>query len=91
MRHEFKSKVYSIVVDNCVECFYEAYDKGHNDCLYDFLTPRVKHELCYIDDDGAFEISCYDDIIEHIRYSHIGCNGFKELSINFLKQLKKWF
>ena len=46
----------SFLIAEGVECFYEAYDKGDNDCLYEFWIPRAKHELCYIDDDGeAFE------------------------------------
>ena len=32
--HEFKSKIYSIVIVEGVECFYEAYDKGDNNCVY---------------------------------------------------------
>ena len=49
LRHEFKSEIYSFVIVEGVECFYEAYDKGDNDCFYEFLTPRAKHRLCYID------------------------------------------
>ena len=33
LRHEFKSKIYSIVVDSGVECVYEACDKG-DDIFY---------------------------------------------------------
>ena len=59
--------------------FHEAYDKGDNDCLYESLIPRAKHELCYIDDDGeAIESSSYYDIMEHVRYSQISCNCFKK-------------
>jgi hypothetical protein len=36
LRHEFKSKIYSFVIVEGVECFYEAYDKGNNPCVYDF-------------------------------------------------------
>ena len=32
LRHEFKSKVYSNVIVEGVDCFYEAYDKGDNNC-----------------------------------------------------------
>ena len=73
-----------------VECFYEAYDKGDNNCVYEFLIPRAKHELCYIHDDGeAFENSSYDVIMEHIRYSHIGCNCFeKNICTSFYKTEK---
>ena len=84
MRHEFKSKkiyiyIYSFVIVEGVECFCEAYDKCDNKCLYELLIPRANHELCYIDDDGdAFENNSYDDIMEHIRYSHIGCNCLRK-------------
>ena len=54
-------------------------DKRDNNCLYESLIPRAKHELSYIDDGEAFEISCYDAIMEHIGYSHIGCNCFNLL------------
>ena len=93
LRHEFKSKIYSYVIDEGTYCFYEAYDKGDNDCLYEFLIPRAKHELCYIDDDGeAFENSSHDDIMEHIRYSQLGCHCSKKLFINFFeKKLKNSF
>ena len=85
LRHEFKSKIYSIVVDNGVECFYEAYDKGDHDCLNEFLIPRVKHELCHIDAGEQFEISCYDDIIEHIRNDDGRCFNFYKIFINYSK------
>jgi len=66
-----------------VECFHEAYDEGDNNCLYAFLLPRAKHELCYIDDDGeASENSSHDEIMDHIRYSQIGCTCFKKISMN---------
>ena len=79
LRSEFKSKIYSFVIVEGVECFYEAYDKGDNNCLYAFLIPRAKRELCYIDDDGeAFENSSHDEFMEHIRYSHFGCTCFKK-------------
>ena len=54
-----------------------------------FLVLRAQHELYYIDDDEPIEISCYDDIVQHIRYSHIGCSCFKELSINFSKAIEE--
>ena len=77
MRHEFKSNIYSCFIVEGVECFYEAYDKGDNDRLCEFLIPRAKQELCHIDDDGeAFENSCCFDIMEHIRHSQIGCTCF---------------
>ena len=80
MRHEFKSKIYAFVIVEGVDCFQEAYDKRDTDCLYELLIPRAKHELSYIDDDGeAFENSCYYDIMEHIRYSQLGCHCFKNL------------
>ena len=41
LKHEFKSKIYSIAINSGVECFYEAYDKGDHDCLYELLMPRV--------------------------------------------------
>ena len=34
--HVFKSKIYTFVVSKGVECFYDAYDKGDNDCLHSF-------------------------------------------------------
>ena len=40
-------------------------------CLSELLIPRAKHELCDIDEGEAFEISWYDEIMEHIRYSHM--------------------
>ena len=89
LRQEFQSKIYSLVIVEGVECFYEANDKGDNDCLYEFLTPRAKHELCYIDDGEAFENICYDDIMDHIRYSQIGCTCFKKLFINFSKTVEE--
>ena len=61
--------------------------KGDNNCLY-VLILRTKHELCYNDDDEPIEISCYDDTTEHIRYSHVGCNCFTELFINFSKTIE---
>ena len=81
LRYEFKSKIYSFVIVEGVECFYETYDKGDNHCLHGFLIPRAKYELCYIDDGEAFENSCCDDIMEHIRYSQIGCTCFKNFII----------
>ena len=79
LRHEFKSKLYSLVTVEGADVFYEAYDQGDDDCLYEFLIPRVKHELCYVHDGEAFENSCYDDILEHIKYYQIDCTCFKEL------------
>jgi len=67
-----------------VECFYDAYDKGDDNCLYEFLVPRVKTELID-DDDDTLEISCHDDVIEHIRYNHVDCINFKR---NILKLFK---
>ena len=70
--------------------FYEAYDQRDNDCLYEFLIPRAKHELCYIDDDGeAFENSSYYDIIEHIKCSEIQSLCFKRLFINLSKKVEE--
>ena len=84
LRHEFKSKIYWFVIVEGVDAFYEAYDKGDSDCLYEFLIPRAKHEWTYIDDGGeAFENSSYYDIIEHIKHSQIQCLCFKKLFINF--------
>ena len=60
-----------------MECFYDAYDKGDYNCLYEFLVPRVKTELID-DDDDTLEISCHDDVIEHIRYNHVDCINFKK-------------
>ena len=79
LKHEFKSKIYTFVIDEGVYCFYEAYDKGDGQCLYEFLLPMVKHELCYVDDGEPFENSCYDDIMERIKHSQIQCNCFKKL------------
>ena len=56
---------------------YEAYDKGDDKCVYGFLEPRLKTEL--IDDDESYEISCYDDVIEHIRYSNVDLLRFSKL------------
>jgi len=50
-----------------------------------FLIKRAKHELSYVDDGEAFEISCYDDIMERVRYSQIGCNYIKKVFANFSK------
>ena len=80
--------IYSIVVDNGVECFYEAYDKGDRDCLYELLIPRVKHEMCYIDDGEPSELRCYDDIIEHIRYDDVRCCNDNKLFINYSKKME---
>ena len=33
LRCEFKSKIYSLVIDEGIDCFYEAYDKGDDDCF----------------------------------------------------------
>ena len=33
-RQEFKSKIYLFVIVEGVECLYEAYDKGDNNCVY---------------------------------------------------------
>ena len=33
---------YSFVIDEGVDCFYEAYDKGDEDCLCDFLNTKGK-------------------------------------------------
>ena len=50
--------------------FSDAYDKGDNDCLHEFLIPRAKRELSYIDDDGeAFENSSYYGVMEHIIFT----------------------
>ena len=43
LRYEYKSKIYSFVIDEGVDCFYEAYGKGDDERVYDFLIPRVKH------------------------------------------------
>ena len=92
LKKELKSNIYSFLIVEGVECIYEAYDKEDNNCLYELLLPRAKHELCHIDNDGeAFENSCHDDIMEHIRYSQISCNCFKNLFIFFLKQLQNLF
>ena len=91
MIYEFKSKIYSFVIDEGINCLYEAQDKGSDECLYDFLLPRAKHELCYSDDEEPFETSSYDDIMEHIKYDTIRCNCFSKLFIKFLKQLKNQF
>ena len=58
-------------------------------CISELLIPRAKHEVCFIDDGEATEISWYDDIMEHIRYSHMGCNYFKELFINLSKTIEE--
>ena len=89
LRHGFKSEIFSFVIVEGVDCFNQAYDKGDDACLYDFIIPRVKHEFRCIDDGEAFENSCYDDIMEHIRYSKIGCNCLKNLE-TLLRQLKTW-
>ena len=45
--------------------------------------------MCYIDDDGeGFENSSYDDIMEHIRYSQLGCHCFKKLFINLSRTVE---
>ena len=85
IRHEFKSKIYSFVIVEGVECFYEAYDKGANNCFYEFS----KYDLCHIDDGEASENSCYDDMLEHLRYSRIGDTCFKKLSISFSKTVEE--
>ena len=79
---------YSILVDKGVEWFYEAYDQGGHDCLYELLIPRVKRELCYIDNVEPFQSSCYDDIIEHIRYNDVRCCNFNKLLINYSKTIE---
>ena len=53
------------------------------------LIQRAKHALSYVDDGEGFEISCHDDIMEHIRYSQFGCNCFKKVFINFLKTIEE--
>ena len=89
MRYEFKTQTYSFVIVEGVECFYEAYDKGDNDGLFELLVPRAEHELSCIDDEGeAFE-NCYYDIMEHIRHSQIGCNCFKKISIDLSKTIEE--
>ena len=52
-----------------------------------FLGPRLKTEL--IDDDETYDISCYDDVIEHIIYSHVDCINFKDLFINYSKTIEE--
>jgi hypothetical protein len=89
VRNEFKSKIYTFAICKGVECFYEAYDKGDDKCLYGFLEPRLKTELIDDDDDETYEISCYDDVIEHIRYSHVDCINFKDLFINYSKTIEE--
>ena len=49
---------------------------------------RVKHDLCHIDVGEPFQNSCYDEIIEHIRYDDVRCCKFNKLFINYLKQLR---
>ena len=88
LRNEFKSIVYSYVIDNGVECMYMAYDKGDPDGLNDFLEPRAITET-YEDDEEEIQISCYDDIVEHIRYSHDDCPMFKGLFINYKKTIEE--
>jgi len=88
VRNEFKSKIYSIAIDRGVECFYDAYDKGDDRCLYEFLIPRLKSELLD-DDDEPYEISYHDDVIEYIRYNHIDCINFKNLFINYSKTIEE--
>ena len=86
----FKSKIYSFVIVEGVDCFCDAYDKGDNDCLYEVLIPRAKHQLSYIDDDSeAFEDSCYYDIMEHLRYSQLGCHWFKQIFISLSKAIEE--
>jgi len=63
--------------------FFKAYDKWDHACLYEFLIPRVKHESCYIDVGEPFEVSCYDDVIQHVRYDDVRCCAFKELFMNY--------
>ena len=36
LRYEFKSKIYAFIIEEGVDCFYEAYDKEDEDCLYEF-------------------------------------------------------
>ena len=70
--------------------FFEAYDKGDNGCLYEFSIPRAKRALCYIsDDDEAFVKSSYYDIMEHIRYSQLDCQCFKQIFINLSKTVEE--
>ena len=42
-----------------------------------------------MDDDETYDISCYDDVIEHIIYSHIDCINFKDLFINYSKTIEE--
>ena len=89
LKYEVKSKIYSFVIYEGVDCFYEASDKGDDDCLYEFLMPRANHELCYIDNGEAFENSSYDDIMEHIKYSKMQCTCFKKLFVKFSKTVEE--
>ena len=77
-----------LLLTEVLHVFYEAYDKGDYKCLYGFLEPRLKTEL--IDDDETYEISCYDDVIEHIRYSNVDCINFKDLFINYSKTIEEF-
>jgi len=45
LTQELKSKIYSFVIVEGVESFYEAYDKGDNTCLYEFLIPKAKTRI----------------------------------------------
>ena len=62
---------------------------GFNIGLYDLLKQNNEeilnnhNELCYIDNGEEFENRCYDDIIEHIKFSQIQCNCFKKLVVLF--------
>ena len=77
--NEFKSKIYSFVIVEDVDCLYNAYDKGDNACLSEVLIPRAKYELSYTDDDGeAFENKFRYDIMKHKRYSQLGCHFFQK-------------
>ena len=73
-----------------VECICQAYDPGDGDCLFEFLKPRIKTEFIDDDDDGEiYETNAYDDITEHIKYSHVDCIDFNNLFINYSKTIEE--
>ena len=50
--------------------------------MFEFLIPRIKTELIDNDDGEIYETNTYDDITEHIKYSHVDCIDVNDSFIN---------
>lgn len=84
VRQEFKSEIYSKVITKYhEEMWWDAYDKGDEECLEEFLRPRVK-----VNSKSSFS-EVYGDITESIRDDDYDNDNFMNHFINYNKTVEE--